>query len=103
MPAKQDYTKMTVAQLKAALSAKGLDLTGRKSDLIERLLEHAEPEKEQGNTCATYFAVFHGLFKLLQAFDQHSRHVTLTIVVHLRSYVAYSCSHRSNSIRCLSL
>ena len=44
---------MTVAQLKAELSEKNLDLTGRKTELIARLVKHAdsetaEQEEEEG-------------------------------------------------------
>ena len=40
--------KMTVAQLKAELSAKGLDLTGKKVDLIQRLADHMEAGDDAG-------------------------------------------------------
>ena len=42
----QDYTKLTVPQLRAALSERGLDDKGKKTDLIKRLLEHDESQEK---------------------------------------------------------
>ena len=36
----EEWNKMTVAQLKTECTNRGLDITGKKADLVQRLAEH---------------------------------------------------------------
>lgn len=48
----QDWNKMTVVQLKAELTKRGLVTTGKKADLVERLQADT-----QGITCIQYICL----------------------------------------------
>ena len=42
----EEYESMTVAQLKELLKEQGLPVSGKKADLIERLMESSSVEEE---------------------------------------------------------
>ena len=52
-----DYNKLTMAQLKEELESRGLDKTGRKADLVSRLVQHDKASGTEGMYSSGRFLV----------------------------------------------
>ena len=54
------WEKMTATQLKCALTDRGLDTSGKKSQLVERLVKYEEEKTSRFGTRCLYLDVYYG-------------------------------------------